>query len=78
MCTLFIYKDNSRSNWPLMLATNRDEYLNRPFKSPGFHWKKFPSIFGGKDMKTLFITAGKTLWQVRTKIEGYALWPKAE
>jgi len=34
--------------------------------------------FGGSDMKTLFITAGKTLWQVRTKVEGYALWPKAE
>ena len=34
--------------------------------------------FGGSDMKTLFITAGKTLWQVRTKVKGYALWPKAE
>jgi gluconolactonase len=34
--------------------------------------------FGGSDMKTLYITAGKTLWQVRTKVAGYALWPKAE
>jgi len=34
--------------------------------------------FGGADMKTLYITAGKTLWQVRTKVAGYALWPKAE
>ena len=34
--------------------------------------------FGGSDMKTLYITAGKTLWQVRTKVQGYALWPKAE
>ena len=34
--------------------------------------------FGGSDMKTLYITAGKTLWQVRTKVTGYALWPKAE
>jgi len=34
--------------------------------------------FGGSDMKTLYVTAGKTLWQVRTKIAGYALWPKAE
>ena len=34
--------------------------------------------FGGSDMKTLYITAGKTLWQVRTKVAGYGLWPKAE
>ncbi len=34
--------------------------------------------FGGSDMKTLFITAGKTLWQVRVKVSGYALWPKPE
>ena len=34
--------------------------------------------FGGADLKTLYITAGKTIWQVRTKVAGSVLWPKAE
>ncbi|HCK71244.1 MAG TPA: gluconolactonase, partial [Planctomycetaceae bacterium] len=34
--------------------------------------------FGGSDLKTLYITAGKTIWQVRTKVAGSVLWPKAE
>ena len=49
MCTLFIYKNDVESKWPLLLAANRDEYLNRPFKTPGLHWKEYPSIFAGKD-----------------------------
>jgi gluconolactonase len=33
--------------------------------------------FGGKDRKTLYVTAGKSLYRVRCKIEGYALyWPE--
>ena len=50
MCTLFIYKKKKSSKWPLLLATNRDEYLSRPFKNPGFHWKEWPNIYGGKDL----------------------------
>jgi len=30
--------------------------------------------FGGKDLKTLYITAGGTLWTIRTKTAGRVLW----
>ena len=49
MCTLFIYR-NKDTEWPLMLATNRDEQLDRKFKPPDFHWKKYPNIYAGKDL----------------------------
>ena len=49
MCTLFIYR-NKLSDWPLLIATNRDEKLNRKFYAPGYHWKSFPKIFAGKDL----------------------------
>jgi len=32
--------------------------------------------FGGPDLKTLFVTAGGTLWSVRTKVAGQLLWPR--
>jgi gluconolactonase len=31
--------------------------------------------FGGPDKKTLFVTAGKTLYKVPTAASGYSLWP---
>ena len=49
MCTLFIYR-NKLSDWPLLIATNRDEQLGRKFYSPSYHWKDFPNIFAGKDL----------------------------
>ena len=33
--------------------------------------------FGGEDLKTLFITAGGTLWSVRTESAGRPTWPVA-
>ena len=47
MCTLFIHRSKN-SNWPILIANNRDEYLARTFKSPGYHWNN--SIFAGKDI----------------------------
>ncbi len=47
MCTLFIHRSKN-SDWPILIANNRDEYLSRKFKSPGYHWNN--SIFAGKDM----------------------------
>ena len=47
MCTLFIHR-SKRSDWPILIANNRDEYLDRTFKSPGYHWNN--SIFAGKDI----------------------------
>ena len=34
--------------------------------------------FGGKDLKTLYITAGGSLWSIRTRAAGKLLWPAAE
>ena len=31
--------------------------------------------FGGPDRKTLYITAGKTLYKVPVNVQGYALYP---
>jgi gluconolactonase len=34
-------------------------------------------VFGGKDRKTLYVTAGKSLYRIGLKIEGFAIyWPK--
>ncbi|MDP6446627.1 MAG: SMP-30/gluconolactonase/LRE family protein [Pirellulaceae bacterium] len=32
--------------------------------------------FGGPDLKTLYVTAGGTLWSIRTKTAGATPWPK--
>jgi gluconolactonase len=32
--------------------------------------------FGGPDKKTLFVTAGKTLFKIPTAVAGYSLYPK--
>jgi gluconolactonase len=32
--------------------------------------------FGGADKKTLYVTAGKTLYKIRTAVAGYSLYPK--
>jgi gluconolactonase len=34
--------------------------------------------FGDPDLKTLYITAGKTLFRIRLNITGHVLWPKAK
>ena len=31
--------------------------------------------FGGDDRKTLYITAGKSLYRIKTTMTGYHLWP---
>jgi gluconolactonase len=33
--------------------------------------------FGGDDLKTLFVTAGGSLWSVRVAVAGRSVWPKA-
>ena len=36
-------------------------------------------VFGGKDRKTLYVTAGKSLYRIRLNTEGFAVfWPKEE
>src|SRR5205807_922796 len=34
-------------------------------------------VFGGKDRKTLYVTAGKSLYRIPVKVAGFAVfWPK--
>ena len=40
----------SENEWPLIIATNRDEMNNRKSLPPGRHWKDKPHIFAGKDL----------------------------
>jgi uncharacterized protein with NRDE domain len=37
------------ANWPLLLAANRDEALDRPWKPPDHHWAAQPDVVGGLD-----------------------------
>jgi len=48
MCTLIILRrpDNP---WPLILAANRDEMLDRPWTAPGRHWADRPEVVAGRD-----------------------------
>jgi gluconolactonase len=32
--------------------------------------------FGGQDKKTLYITAGKSLFKIQTKVAGWSVYPK--
>jgi uncharacterized protein with NRDE domain len=36
--------------WPLLLAANRDEKLDRPSRPPGCHWIDQPDVLGGLDV----------------------------
>lgn len=48
MCILFIYKGaaDKHSDYSLILATNRDEYFERPAQNMG-PWDKDPNIIAG-------------------------------
>jgi hypothetical protein len=41
--------------WPVLLAANRDERLDRPWDPPGLHWPEHPGLVAGRDR-----TAGGT------------------
>jgi len=32
--------------------------------------------FGGPDLRTLYVTAGKTLWEIQCKVPGRVIWPQ--
>jgi len=48
MCTavLLIRPDHA---WPLVLAANRDERLDRPWDKPASHWPDQPGLIAGRD-----------------------------
>ncbi|MGH7907025.1 MAG: NRDE family protein [Candidatus Binataceae bacterium] len=49
MCTLALYFQVS-SEWPVVIAANRDEFLSRPTRMPGV-LSENPRVIGGKDLK---------------------------
>ncbi len=48
MCTVIISTGERRA-WPLLLAANRDELLDRPWQPPAAHWPDQPDVVGGLD-----------------------------
>lgn len=48
MCTVILLW-RPRSEWPLLLAANRDEQLARPWDMPGAHWPEHPGLIAGRD-----------------------------
>jgi len=48
MCTVIVSRRPDHS-WPLLLAGNRDEMANRPWRGPDRHWPLAPDVVGGYD-----------------------------
>ncbi|MBV8916166.1 MAG: NRDE family protein [Acetobacteraceae bacterium] len=48
MCTVIILVRPGHS-WPLLLAANRDERLEREWDPPAAHWPDRPGVVGGRD-----------------------------
>ena len=48
MCTLVILR-RPRHRWPVLIAANRDEMIDRASKPPGRHWPDRPEVVAGLD-----------------------------
>src|ERR1700722_9048122 len=48
MCTVVVLI-RPRHAWPLVLAANRDEMLDRAWDPPAEHWPERPGIIAGRD-----------------------------
>jgi Transport and Golgi organisation 2 len=48
MCTVVILRRKSH-RWPVLIAANRDEMLDRPWSPPGRHWPDRPDVVAGRD-----------------------------
>ncbi len=49
MCTLVILRRPGH-RWPLLIAANRDEMLDRPWRNPARHWPDRAGVVAGRDM----------------------------
>jgi hypothetical protein len=49
MCTLIILR-RPESPWPILIAANRDEMLDRPWSAPAQHWPDRPGVVAGLDV----------------------------
>lgn len=59
MCTVIVLRRPGHA-WPLLLAANRDELAQRPWRRPARHWPAHPDVIGGLD-----VTGGGT-WLARS------------
>ncbi len=50
MCTLVLLH-RPESDWPLIVAANRDEMEDRPWLPPGRHWPDRPDVVAGQDLE---------------------------
>jgi hypothetical protein len=48
VCTIVVLR-RPDTEWPVLIAANRDEMLNRPWAPPGRHWPDRPQIIAGLD-----------------------------
>lgn len=48
MCTVVLLRRPDTA-WPLIVAANRDELLDRPWRAPGRHWPDRPEVVAGLD-----------------------------
>lgn len=48
MCTLVVLRRPGH-DWPLLLAANRDERIDRPWRPPGRHWPDRARTIAGRD-----------------------------
>jgi Transport and Golgi organisation 2 len=49
MCTLVMLRRPGHA-WPLVIAANRDEMIDRPALAPGRHWPDRPEVVAGRDL----------------------------
>ena len=49
MCTV-VLSTGQRPDWPLLLAANRDEMLDRPWLPAACHWPDSPDVLAGRDV----------------------------
>lgn len=48
MCTVVVLR-RPDSDWPLLMAANRDEMASRPCRPPARHWPGYPGVVAGLD-----------------------------
>lgn len=48
MCSVIVLHRPGHA-WPVLLAANRDERLERPWSPPGRHWPDRPGVLAGRD-----------------------------
>jgi uncharacterized protein with NRDE domain len=48
MCTVVVLR-RPEAPWPVLMAANRDEMLDRPWTAPGHHWSDRPEVTATRD-----------------------------